>query len=94
MEEFIEGKIAPAIAIEIGLDDKWKHLRNDLNKLSDSSVSFGYVIHLVRHNVSDDFDTVEKLILEGATKVKTAYGRLTGDKAFYKLTNDKEIKIR
>jgi len=91
-KEFIDGKIVPSIGIEIGLDYSSKHLRNDLNKLSNSPINFGYVIHLVRHNYSDDFEIVEKLILQAAQKVKTAYARLTDNKVFYKMINDNEIK--
>ena len=91
-KRFIEGKIVPSIGIEVGLDYSSKHLRNDLNKLSNSPICFGYVIHLVRQNYSDDFEIVDKLILQAAPKVKTAYARLTGNKAFYKKINDNEIK--
>jgi len=91
-KEFIEGKIVPSIGIEVGLDYNSKHLESDLDKLSNSSINFGYVIHLVRQNYSDDFEIVEKLILQAAPKVKTAYARLTGNKAFYKMINDNEIK--
>lgn len=94
IEEFLCGRIAPAIAIEFGLDYNLKHLQNDLEKLSESRINFGYIIHLLRQNFSDDYDAVERLILKNNTNVKTAYARLTSYDVFYKLTNDSEIKRR
>lgn len=90
-EDFRQGRIEPDIAIEIGLDYKFKHLKEDSKKLLKSGINHTYLVHLVRQDVTDDFDAVEEFIkaLKGS---KAAYARLTASQAFYKLTNDTEIK--
>jgi len=94
-EEFRQGKIEPDIAIEIGLDYKLKHLEKDSKKLLNSSVNCGYLIHLVRHDIADNFDAVEKFLLSRAQKsLKAGYARLSGSQAFYKLINDTQIKMK
>jgi len=91
LQEFLDGRIEPAIAIEIGLDYDLTHLNKDSKKLLKSRTNHGYLIHLIRQDSTDDFDAVEKFILNSTSPLKTAYARLTGSQAFYKLTNGKEI---
>jgi hypothetical protein len=88
--EFIDGRIKPTIAIEIGLDYGLSHLTQDAAKLRNSGVENSYLIHLVRQDVSDDFKAVEKFILNCG--LKAAYAHLTSSQAFYKFLSDKEIK--
>jgi len=91
LQEFLDGRIEPAIAIEIGLDYKLEHLEQDSEKLLESRTNHRYLIHLIRQNFIDDFDAVEQFVLHKSLNLKTAYARLTGSQAFYKLTNNKEI---
>jgi len=91
VEDFREGRIRPVLAIEIGLDDDLVHLKHRLEKLQHNGQ--GYLIHLVREEVSDDFEAVETFLrLVEESGVKTAYVRLTETHGFYKLINGKEIK--
>lgn len=92
-EEFRQGRIEPDIAIEIGLDYKLKHLREDSKKLLNSNVNHGYLVHLVRQDIMDNFDAVEEFLLSSSVgTLKTGYARLSGSQAVYKLTSDREIK--
>jgi hypothetical protein len=90
-EDFREGRIRPTLAIEIGLDNDLEHLKHSAEKLQHNGQ--GYLIHLVREEMQDDFEAVEMFLrLSEENGVKTAYVRLTETHAFYKLINGKEIK--
>lgn len=91
-QEYREGRIEPSIVIEIGLDYKIKHLKDDSTKLINSRITDSYLIHLVRPDVVDNFEAVEQFLLE--TSIKTAYARLTNSQAFYKLVNDQNISSK
>jgi hypothetical protein len=89
--DFREGRLRPCIAIEIGLDYPLRdHLCPDAAKLKNSGVPHSYLIHLVRQDFSDDFDAVDRFVLE--CDIKTAYARLTSSRAFYKLVNDDQVR--
>ncbi len=89
--DFREGRLRPSIVIEIGLDYSFrKHLCPDAAKLKHSGVQDAYLVHLVRQDYADDFEAVERFVLDCG--IKTAYARLTSSRAFYKLVNDSQIR--
>lgn len=88
--DFREGRIQPSIVIEIGLDYDIDHLSADADKLKNSGIEDSYLIHLVRKDVVDDFNAVERFLLECG--LKTAYARLTSSQAYYKLIGDCTIR--
>lgn len=88
--EFREGRVRPSIVIEVGLDYNLAHLTEDAAKLKNSGIEDSYLVHLVRHDVADNFDAVEQFLL--GCGLRTAYARLTSGRAFYKFTNDEKIR--
>jgi hypothetical protein len=91
-EQFRHGRIEPDIAIEIGLDYRIRHLKEDSRKLLNSSIGHGYLVHLVRQDVPDNYDAVEAFLLSHTLgNLKTGYAKLCGTQAAYKLVNDREI---
>lgn len=90
LTEFRKGKIKPDFAIEVGLDYDLKHLKNDSSKLLNSQIESGYLIHLVRHGVNDNFQAVEKYIL--GCKWNTSYARITKSGGYVKFINDSTIE--
>lgn len=48
IEDFKDGRIRPAVVIEVGLDYPLKHLAHDVTKLTHSEVRHGYLVHLAR----------------------------------------------
>lgn len=88
--DFREGRIRPSIVIEVGLDYDLDHLTADADKLKNSGIDDSYLVHLVRQDVADDFDAVERFLL--GCGLKTAYARLTSRTAFYKLTSDEKVR--
>jgi hypothetical protein len=91
--DFWNGYIKPAFVIEIGLNYNLRgHLSPDSDKLDNSKVDNGYLIHLVRPEKDTDKNnsqTVENFILQ--CKWKTAYVRVTESKTHYKFVNDSKI---
>ena len=64
---------------------------DDSQKLSNSSIENGYLIHLVRDEVEDDFEAVEEFLL-GCPHAKTAYVRINTPMAFCKLISSTSIE--
>lgn len=91
LADFLEGRIRPIIAIELGLDYKLDHLKEDSKKLANSQLGHGYLIHLVRQECSDNFNELEDFILNNSYDLKYAYGRISGSRAYYKLVSDVNI---
>ena len=88
--EFREGRVRPSIVIEVGLDYDLGHLTQDAAKLKNSGIEDSYLVHLVRQDVTDNFDAVEQFLLECG--LRTGYARLTSNRAFYKLTSNEKIR--
>lgn len=88
--DFREGHLRPAIAIELGVDYSLKHLRDDERKVIASESRVCFLVHLVREHVTDNFEEVQLFLLK--TNCKSAYARVTGDRAFVKLVSDSEIR--
>src|SRR5439155_9673589 len=89
---FLQGRIPGSIVIEMGLDYDFHHLSADCNKLVNSRVEYGYLIHLVREGQRDH--RAEDMILRPPERIRTAYAHVVGGKAFFKLTSDTQIQTR
>ena len=88
--DFRVGRVRPSIVIEVGLDYVLAHLTADAAKLKNSGIEDSYLVHLVRQDVTDNFDAVEQFLL--GCGLRAGYARLTSNRAFYKLTNDEKIR--
>jgi hypothetical protein len=71
LEEFRQGRIAASIVIEIGLDYGLDHLRNDHDKLVNSEVEAGFLIHFSRAKPRDL--ATEEYLLSTKRAHRTAY---------------------
>lgn len=94
IKDFRGGRVKPSIVIEIGLDYKFDHLKGDASKIINSKIKCGYLVHLLREGVNDDFDSVEELLLKlehEHSNLRTAYVRVTGSRVAYKLIGDARI---
>ena len=92
--DFREGRVKPPIVIEMGLDYGLSHLKGDATKIINSKIKYGYLVHLLREEVVDDFNSVEDFLLtleREHNNVKTAYARVTSSHVAYKLIGDTEI---
>jgi hypothetical protein len=91
LAESREGRIAAPIVIEVGLDYDLAHLAGDEEKLLNSCVPYGYLIHLEREKGGNA--GVEKIINQpkGDGSIRTAYGRVAGPSKFRKLIADDRI---
>lgn len=94
IRDFCEGRVKPSIVIEIGLDYGLGHLRGDATKIINSKIKYGYLIHLLREEVADDFNSVEAFLLNLEhmhNNLGTAYARVTSSHVAYKLIGDAKI---
>jgi len=78
--------------IEVGLDYDLTHLAGDEEKLVNSCVAYGYLIHLEREAGADP--GIEKIINQpkGDGCIRTAYGRVIGSARFRKLVADARMQ--
>ncbi len=85
------GHIQAPIAVEIGLDYPFVHLAGDEEKLVNSNVAHGYLVHLTRNMAVDH--RVEEIILDpkGGGQIRTAYASINATCRFRKLIADSEI---
>jgi hypothetical protein len=90
LDEFLSGTIRPSLVIEMGLDYRYDHLMKDVRKLKNSGIRDSYVIHLVRQDVPDNFESVEGLLLDCG--FRSAYVRHMGSRVRYKLVEDTRIR--
>ncbi len=73
LQQFRAGRIAPPLAIEVGLDyDLEPHLRNDAKKLLQSQVPVPYLLHLSRMRVTNQAAT-EHFLCAPDGALRTAY---------------------
>jgi len=88
---FCQGKIGPTVAIEVGLNYDANHLSQDAEKMANSQVRHGYLIHLVRgkgHEANID-RIIEKALPNGALKI--AYARVDRGRRYLKLPDHENI---
>jgi len=91
LKNFTLGLLDAAVVIEMGLNYRDSHLRQDGEKLINSNVRHGYLVHLVReqgHEKAID-DTLASL--RGSATIKVAYARVSGGQRFLKRLGDEEI---
>jgi hypothetical protein len=101
-EYFSKGLLKPAVAIEIGLNYGLDHLLGDDEKLRNSKIEHGYLVHLVRlsDRVKDQVvkDRVDRagIVIHGLKSKtppnKIAFALVRGKKKYIKLLNDPEIR--
>ena len=61
--EYADGKISPLVALEFGLNGRYKHLRDDVAKLNSNRIPHGYIVHLLRPDTGmDNFGATERLL--------------------------------
>jgi hypothetical protein len=101
-DDFLEGRIEPAVVIELGLDYGLAHLKDDAEKLKNSDVENGYLVHLARmkggpQNEVDGY--VQELVEnEGNGGPRIAYVKVDAEKIRYRRLRDaglskKEVSV-
>lgn len=90
-EEFCSGRIIAPIVIEMGLNYDEGHLAGDVEKLLNSKVEFGYVVHLLRDKKEDLLleETIHSLDPNGTIRV--GFASVFGGHKRVKLLSEKEI---
>jgi hypothetical protein len=82
------GLIEPAVAIELGFDYGLAHLKGDIEKLENSKVKHGYLVHFARPE-GEAQDEVEDCVLDLIEKEKAG-----GPKVAYANININELRFR
>jgi hypothetical protein len=100
-DDFSKGLLKPPVAIEIGLNYGLDHLLRDDNKLRNSNIKDGYLVHLVRLSdratdqvVKCQVDMARSVIRDLKSKIrpnKIAFALVGGKKKYIKLLSDPEI---
>jgi|GEM_PF-3839280 len=91
LKDFREGRIKPPIVIELGLDYGHDHLKGDANKLVNSNIEKGYLIHLLRAEKIDEFEPAEDFLLDlerDYANIKTAYAGVTSTHVAFNLNSN------
>lgn len=86
IEQYRIGNIKPVIAIEIGLDYTLAHLMKDSEKLKNSQIINGYLIHLVRSNGNVRINDIKEYVKDCKYKIGCAVLK-KGKVVFKKLIN-------
>ncbi len=91
-KDFAAGRPQPPIAIEMGLNYKHVHLAGDAEKLLNSKIPHGYLIHLVRGEKVDS--KVVQIIdsLKPENHIRVAFAHTLGNDKHLKLLHDPEIR--
>jgi hypothetical protein len=87
--DFLTGRLAAPIAVEVGLDYDYAHLAADRDKVLNSRVPFGYLVHLSREWPPDP--RAEQLVQAPSGDVRAAYGLIVGGRRFCKLVNQPAV---
>jgi len=77
VEQFLGGRIAPSILIEMGLDYPLSHLRADHEMLVNSQVVAGFLVHFGRRYQRDL--ATEQYLLDSSRHHRTAYAHHAED---------------
>jgi len=95
LQDFRQGTIEAPFVIEMGLDYKYDdHFPGDCEKLVNSRVYRGYLIHLARERIEDDFDRIERSLVrieEDHENLRTGYARVSDGGVRYKLLGNPAI---
>lgn len=92
LKDFSEGRIAPPIVIEMGLNYGNGHLAGDAEKLLNSQVKHAYLVHLVRempHDTSIDQTIAD---LRRTNLIRVAFARVEQGRKYLKLLDDSMIQ--
>jgi hypothetical protein len=91
LKQFEAGALKPAIAIEMGLNYGKGHLSGDAEKLLNSEIRHGYLVHLVRERGHEA--RVDEIIqeLREESSIKIAFARFDGSRRYVKLLGDDMI---
>lgn len=92
LKDFSAGLLDAAIVIEMGLNYGDSHLSQDAEKLLNSDVRHGYLVHLVReqrHEAAVD-STIARL--HATSTIKVAYARVYRGQRFVKLLDESTIR--
>lgn len=89
--EFSVGQLAAPIVIEMGLNYRESHLVQDAEKLLNSTVRYGYLVHLVREQGHEQAveATISRLRLEPSLRI--AYARVAAGQRSFKLLEAQAI---
>jgi hypothetical protein len=95
LEQFLQGRIEPPIAIEVGLDYGLKHLEGDIDKLLTSNVQHPYLIHLSRIGPRDK-EVEDRIngIAASAPHVRVAYVHHGTGSVAVKRLNDSALPLQ
>ncbi len=77
VEQFVGGRIAASIVIEMGLDYPLSHLQADHDKLVNSGVVAGFLVHFERKRERDL--AAEQYLLDSSREHRTAYAHHAAD---------------
>jgi hypothetical protein len=72
LADFVDGRIAPAVVIEVGLNYGEEHLLGDMEKLVNSAPPRAYLVHLARNPVFHLPTLVDELIEQHGARVAAA----------------------
>lgn len=92
IDDFLDGRIEPAVVIELGLDYGLAHLKDDAEKLKNSDVENGYLVHLARQKGGPQYE-VDEYVLElmeneGNGGPRIAYVKVDAEKIRYRRLRD------
>ncbi|OHV69591.1 hypothetical protein [Pseudofrankia sp. BMG5.36] len=79
IDQYLQGRIEPPVAIEPGLGYGLAHLTDDITGLVDSHVPYGYIVHFSRLTAAKDTATIERTLTTTPPNVRTAYARILPD---------------
>lgn len=90
LDSFLNGRIRPSFAIELGLDYGLDHLTGDIAKFRNSAIRGSYLVHFVREGFVDDHCSVESNVLDCG--IRSAYCRHTYGCTYFKYVADDSIR--
>jgi hypothetical protein len=92
LDDFKNGRVIPPIVIEMGMNYDNGHLANDAEKLLNSQVEHGYLVHLMRERPHDDSVDHTIMRLQQECTIRIAFARIEGGKKYLKLLEDPRIR--
>ena len=92
LKSFSSGLLDAAIVIEMGLNYGDSHLSQDAEKLLNSEVRHGYLVHLVRDQRHESAVDSTIARLRDTATIKVAYARVDRGQKFVKLLDEQDIR--
>jgi hypothetical protein len=96
ISDFIYGRIEAPIVIEMGLNYSISHFTDDFEKLKNSRIHKGYLIHLSRKEQIYECRNFEEILLQiedTYENIKVGYVKHEPGKVRFKLINDNSISV-